>query len=91
MLAAVKDKPFGWPDLRKLGEVEHIAMHHCIQGWSGIAKWGGIPMKTLIELVRPRPEAHTVAFYSFGEAAGPTMTPRASKMCSSRNACWRAR
>ena len=55
-------------DLRKLGEVEHIAMHHCIQGWSGIAKWGGIPMKTLIELVRPRPEAHTVAFYSFGEA-----------------------
>jgi methionine sulfoxide reductase catalytic subunit len=55
-------------DLRKLGEVEHIAMHHCIQGWSGIAKWGGIPMKTLIELVRPKPEAHTVAFYSFGEA-----------------------
>ena len=28
--------------LRKLGESEHIAMNHCIQGWSGIAKWGGI-------------------------------------------------
>jgi sulfoxide reductase catalytic subunit YedY len=38
-------------DLEKLGETEHITMHHCIQGWSGIAKWGGIPMKTLIELV----------------------------------------
>ena len=43
-------------------------MHHCIQGWSGIAKWGGIPMKTLIELVRPKPEAKVVAFFSFGEA-----------------------
>src|SRR5204863_3235930 len=25
-------------DLEKLGETEHITMHHCIQGWSGIAK-----------------------------------------------------
>ena len=55
-------------DLEKLGEIEHITMHHCIQGWSGIAKWGGIPMKTLIELVRPKPEAKVVAFFSFGEA-----------------------
>ena len=43
-------------------------MHHCIQGWSGIAKWGGIPMRTLIDLVRPKPEAKVVAFFSFGEA-----------------------
>ena len=55
-------------DLERLGEAEHITMHHCIQGWSGIAKWGGIPMKTLIELVRPKPEAKVVAFFSFGEA-----------------------
>jgi len=55
-------------DLEKLGETEHITMHHCIQGWSGIAKWGGIPMTKLIELVRPKPEARVVAFFSFGEA-----------------------
>ena len=55
-------------DLEQLGEIEHITMHHCIQGWSGIAKWGGIPMKTLIELVQPKPEAKVVAFFSFGEA-----------------------
>jgi len=55
-------------DIEKMGVVEHITMHHCIQGWSGIAKWGGIPMKTLIELVRPKPEARVVAFFSFGEA-----------------------
>ena len=55
-------------DLEGLGEAEHITMHHCIQGWSGIAKWGGIPMRTLVELVRPKPEARVVAFFSFGEA-----------------------
>ena len=55
-------------DLERLGVVEHITMHHCIQGWSGIAKWGGVPMKELVELVRPKPGARVVAFFSFGEA-----------------------
>jgi thiosulfate reductase cytochrome b subunit len=48
--------------------VAHYISWHCIQGWSGIAKWGGIPMQKLIELVQPRPEAKVVAFFSFGEA-----------------------
>ena len=55
-------------DLERLGEVEHVTMHHCIQGWSGIAKWGGIPMQKLIDLVQPKAEAKVVAFFSFGEA-----------------------
>jgi len=55
-------------DLERLGMIEHITMHHCIQGWSGIAKWGGLPMEKLIELVRPKPQAKVVAFFSFGEA-----------------------
>ena len=55
-------------DIENMGMVEHITMHHCIQGWSGIAKWGGIPRRTLIDLVRPKPEAKVVAFFSFGEA-----------------------
>ncbi len=53
-------------DLRALGEEENITMHHCIQGWSGIAQWGGVSMGKLIEHVRPLPSAKTVAFYSFG-------------------------
>ena len=56
------------PDLDKLGTIEHITMHHCIQGWTGVAKWGGIPMRSLIELVKPKPEAKVAAFFSFGEA-----------------------
>lgn len=55
-------------ELEALGLAEYITMHHCIQGWSGIAKWGGIPMRTLIDLVRPKPQVKTVAFFSFGPA-----------------------
>lgn len=54
-------------EIQALGETEHIAMHHCIQGWSGIAQWNGLSMKTLIDLVKPNPSAQTVAFFSFGE------------------------
>ncbi|HEY5380837.1 MAG TPA: molybdopterin-dependent oxidoreductase [Acidobacteriaceae bacterium] len=53
-------------ELRMLGEEENITMHHCIQGWSGIAQWGGVSMRRLIEHVKPLPSARVVAFYSFG-------------------------
>jgi len=55
-------------DLRALGGVETITMHHCIQGWSGIAQWGGVPLRKVIELVRPKPGCGTIVFYSFGPA-----------------------
>ncbi len=41
--------------------------HHCIQGWSGVAKWGGVPMSAIIELVKPKSEANHAVFFSFGE------------------------
>ena len=54
-------------EIQALGKDEHITMHHCIQGWSGIAQWKGMPMKALIDLVKPKPSAKTVVFFSFGE------------------------
>ncbi|MDQ2948602.1 MAG: molybdopterin-dependent oxidoreductase, partial [Acidobacteriota bacterium] len=54
-------------DIANLGKIADITMHHCIQGWSGIAEWSGVPMKAIIDLVKPRPAAKTVAFFSFGE------------------------
>lgn len=55
-------------DIAALNNQDQITMHHCIQGWSGIAQWGGIPMQTIIDLVRPKPNAKVVAFFSFGES-----------------------
>jgi sulfoxide reductase catalytic subunit YedY len=55
-------------DLRALGGEETITMHHCIQGWSGIAQWRGVPLRRIVELVRPKPGAGTIAFFSYGPA-----------------------
>jgi DMSO/TMAO reductase YedYZ molybdopterin-dependent catalytic subunit/thiosulfate reductase cytochrome b subunit len=54
-------------DLQALGKKTQITLHHCIQGWSGIAAWGGLPLTEVIKLVRPRPNAKALVFYSFGE------------------------
>jgi methionine sulfoxide reductase catalytic subunit len=53
--------------IRALGHDEHVALHHCIQGWSGIAQWGGIAMARIVDLVKPLPDARIAEFISFGE------------------------
>jgi DMSO/TMAO reductase YedYZ molybdopterin-dependent catalytic subunit len=57
-------------DIKAMGERTQTTLHHCIQGWSGIAEWGGLQMLELMKLVRPLPEARAVLFYSFSEGAG---------------------
>ncbi|NEU15164.1 molybdopterin-dependent oxidoreductase, partial [Methylobacterium sp. BTF04] len=54
-------------DLRGLSKQEQITTHFCIQGWSGVAKWGGVPMRTILDLVRPTAEARYAVFYSFAD------------------------
>jgi DMSO/TMAO reductase YedYZ molybdopterin-dependent catalytic subunit/thiosulfate reductase cytochrome b subunit len=54
-------------DLRALPKKTQITLHHCIQGWSGIAEWGGVTLEELMKQVRPMTEARAVVFYSFGE------------------------
>jgi methionine sulfoxide reductase catalytic subunit len=55
-------------DLEGLAKREHITMQHCIQGWTGIARWSGVPMAALIRLVEPLPAARVAAFFSYGES-----------------------
>jgi sulfoxide reductase catalytic subunit YedY len=54
-------------DLWAMPKKTQITLHHCIQGWSGIAEWGGVTLEELMKRVRPTPEAQAVVFYSFGE------------------------
>jgi len=48
---------------------EQTTQHFCIQGWSGVAKWGGVSMATIMQRVQPLPEAGWVVFYSLGEGS----------------------
>jgi methionine sulfoxide reductase catalytic subunit len=54
-------------ELRALPHHEQITQHFCIQGWSGIARWGGVSMRTVLDLVHPGPTAKWLIFYSLGD------------------------
>lgn len=56
-------------DLRALPHHEQITQHYCIQGWSAVAKWGGVAMSTIADLVKPLPEAKWVVFYSLAQGS----------------------
>lgn len=60
-------REFSLDELKKIGYEQNITMHHCIQGWSGVAEWGGIHLKDIVDIVKPHESATTVVFYSFGE------------------------
>src|SRR5262245_1586102 len=55
-----------YDELKAMPKQEQITQHYCIQGWSAVGKWGGVPMRDILTLVGPLPEAHWVVFYSFG-------------------------
>jgi len=54
-------------ELKGIAKEQNITMHQCIQGWTGIAEWGGVPLYKIIEMAKPHDSVTTVAFYSFGE------------------------
>lgn len=58
-------------DLLALPKHEQITQHYCIQGWSGVAKWGGVRMSEILDIVRPLPTVRWVVFYSFADGAEP--------------------
>jgi DMSO/TMAO reductase YedYZ molybdopterin-dependent catalytic subunit len=51
--------------IRKLPKKTQITKHNCIQGWSGIAEWGGVPMSEIVKLCGVKPEAKFAVFTSF--------------------------
>ncbi|MCV7244759.1 molybdopterin-dependent oxidoreductase [Mycobacterium mantenii] len=60
---------FSLADLHDLPYHEQITQHFFIQGWSGVAKWGGVSIQTIVDIVKPLPEAKWVGFYSLGPGA----------------------
>lgn len=58
-------KEFSLDDLRALGKHEQITEHDCVQGWSGVAKWGGVQISKVLEQVKPTPGARYAVFFGF--------------------------
>ena len=56
-------------DLKTMPKQDQITTHFCIQGWSGVAEWGGVPMRDILDLVKPTSEARYAVFYSLADGA----------------------
>jgi len=41
-------KIFSYAEPKEMPKQEQITEHFCIQGWSGVAKWGGVPMRHIL-------------------------------------------
>lgn len=56
---------FDLRQLRALATLRETTRHDCVEGWSVVGKWTGVPLGAFLKLVRPKPSARYVVFHSF--------------------------
>jgi DMSO/TMAO reductase YedYZ molybdopterin-dependent catalytic subunit/thiosulfate reductase cytochrome b subunit len=54
-------------ELRALAPTSQVTRHVCIQGWTQVVQWGGVPLSALLERARPLPEARYLLFRTFDD------------------------
>ena len=54
-------------DLQKLPQVSNRVNHYCVEGWTAVETWTGVPFAELARVVRPDPKARFVDFQSFDD------------------------
>src|SRR5262245_23790018 len=50
-------------ELRSMPSRTQITRHDCVEGWSAIGKWKGVPLGEVLARVRPHTSARFVVFY----------------------------
>jgi DMSO/TMAO reductase YedYZ molybdopterin-dependent catalytic subunit len=50
-------------DLRGLPSRTQITRHDCVEGWSCIGKWKGVPLASLLDRAHLKPQARYLVFY----------------------------
>jgi len=51
--------------LEGLPRLTYTVKHHCVEGWTAIGTWTGVPVSVIAELARPLPDARYLRFDSF--------------------------
>jgi DMSO/TMAO reductase YedYZ molybdopterin-dependent catalytic subunit len=52
-------------DLQRMPRVTYTVKHHCVEGWSAIATWHGVPVSEIVARCRPAADARYIMFTSF--------------------------
>jgi DMSO/TMAO reductase YedYZ molybdopterin-dependent catalytic subunit len=50
-------------DLRAMPSRTQITRHDCVEGWSCIGKWTGVPLKLVLDEAQLKPSARYIVFY----------------------------
>ena len=58
---------FSLADLKKLPSRTQITRHDCVEGWSAIGKWTGVPLGLILQTAGIKPGARYVVFYCADE------------------------
>jgi len=57
--------------LRALPSRTQVTRHDCVEGWSCIGQWKGVPLGLLLEAAKPQPNARFVVFRCFDSMSTP--------------------
>lgn len=55
-------KPWSLPQLRALPQETQVTRHICVEGWSAIGKWGGVPFSHFLTLIGADKTARYIGF-----------------------------
>jgi DMSO/TMAO reductase YedYZ molybdopterin-dependent catalytic subunit len=61
---------FTLAELQAMPARSQITRHDCVEGWSAIGKWTGVPLAHLLGRVRLRPEARFIVFHCADDFRG---------------------
>ena len=56
-------RAFSLAELKAMPARTQITRHDCVEGWSVIGQWIGVPLATVLAAVKPKPDAHFVVFH----------------------------
>jgi len=60
---------FSLADLKRMPARTQITKHTCEEGWSAIAEWTGVPLRTVLEAAGILPSARFVNYYAYDDQA----------------------
>jgi DMSO/TMAO reductase YedYZ molybdopterin-dependent catalytic subunit len=75
--------------LKSLPSRTQITRHDCVEGWSAIGKWQGVPLSVILDMAGVRPEARFVMFHCYDaltkSLAGPELYYESIEMIDARH------
>jgi DMSO/TMAO reductase YedYZ molybdopterin-dependent catalytic subunit len=71
--AVAHRQAFSLDQIRHMPARSQITRHDCVEGWSAIAKWTGVPLKLLLDRAGVSPQARYIVFHCADPQSNGTM------------------